>query len=45
MYCSERGEIEEAIKNLKKGKAPDIDSITAEMQKYGGCLVEDVANM
>ncbi len=32
----ERGEIVEAIRKLKLGKAPGSEGITAEMLKYGG---------
>ncbi len=34
-------EILEAIRKLKVGKAPDMDSITAEMLKYGREIVVD----
>ncbi len=37
----ERGEIVEAIRKLKLGKAPGLDGITAEMLKYGGEIVVD----
>ncbi len=36
-----RGEIVEAIRKLKLGKAPVSDGITAEMMKYGGEIVVD----
>lgn len=39
----ERGEIEEAMKRLKVGKAPGADGITAEMLKYvGGVVVKSL---
>lgn len=31
----ERGKVDVETKNLKIGKPPDVDGITAEMMKYG----------
>ncbi len=36
-----RGEVVEALKKVKTGKAPGIDGVCGEMLKYGGDIFFD----